>query len=135
MNDLTKFAVAGVLTMGFGFLPMVLAGYKQRTRLLLFGYFLSLMVIPFFVNESFSPVVEINGYHTLNEGDNTPLPFNGLDVANLGGGEGEDAISIGLGGEFRPAEGVALRAAWEGPLTDNDDLWGSRITLSAIWSF
>lgn len=41
----------------------------------------------YFVNPSFSPVVEVNGYSTLNEGDNRPLPFNGVDVANLGGGD------------------------------------------------
>lgn len=89
----------------------------------------------YYFNKQFSPVVEINGYHTLSEGDNTPLPFSGLDVANLGGGDGEDAISIGLGGEYRPADGVGIRAAWEGPLTDNEDLWGERVTVSVIWSF
>jgi len=88
-----------------------------------------------FATETVSPVVEINGYHTLSDGDNAPLPFSGVDVANLGGGEGEDVITAALGGEFRPAEGFGLRAAYESPLTDNEDLYGYRWTVSVVWSF
>ncbi len=89
----------------------------------------------YYTCEWFSPVVEMNGYHVLNEGDNTPLPFSGVDVANLGGGDGEDVITVGFGGEFRPFDDVAIRAAYETPLTDNDDLFGYRWTLSAVFSF
>lgn len=89
----------------------------------------------YYVNEMFSPVVELNGYFTNSDGDNAPLPFSGVDVANLGGGDGEDVITAGYGFEVRPADGIALRAAHESPLTDNEDLFGHRWTLSAIWSF
>lgn len=89
----------------------------------------------YFVSPTFSPVIEVNGYHTLSEGNNRPLPFSGVDVANLGGGDGEDVITVGLGGEYRPADGLGLRAAYESPLTDNIDLFGYRWTLSAVWSF
>ncbi len=82
-----------------------------------------------------SPVLELNGYRTLSEGDNTPLPFSGVDVANLGGGEGEDVITAALGGELRPAEGLGLRAAYEFPLTDEEDLFGYRWTVSATLGF
>lgn len=89
----------------------------------------------YFVNKWFSPVAELNGYHTLNDGDNAPLPFSGVDVANLGGGDGEDVITLGLGGEVRPMDNLGLRAAWETPLTDNQDLFGWRWTFSAVYSF
>lgn len=89
----------------------------------------------YYVCEWFSPVAEINGYATIDEGDNTPLPFNGVDVANLGGGKSEDVITLGLGGELRPAENVGVRVAYEFPLTDNDDLFGYRWTLSLVLSF
>jgi hypothetical protein len=83
----------------------------------------------------FSPVVELNGYHTLDEGDNTPLPFSGVDVANLGGGQSEDVITAAFGGEVRVIDDLALRFAYETPLTKNDDLYGYRWTISAVFSF
>jgi hypothetical protein len=88
----------------------------------------------YFVCEAFSPVVEINGFHVLHEGA-AVLPFSGLDVVNLGGGKSEDVVTIGLGGEVRAIDDVAIRAAYEMPLTDKDDLFGYRWTLSLVWSF
>ena len=87
------------------------------------------------VNETFSPVVELNGYTTLSEGDNVVVPFSGVDVANLGGGDGEDVITAGLGFEVRSFANGALRVAHETPLTDNEDLFGHRWTASLVWSF
>jgi len=89
----------------------------------------------YYLLEWLSPVVELNGYHVLDEGDNTPLPFNGVDVANLGGGQSEGVITMGLGAEIRPADNVGLRVAYEFPLTKNDDLFGYRWTFSAVLSF
>ena len=86
-------------------------------------------------SEQFSPVLEVNGYKTLDNGANTPLPFSGVDVANLGGGDGEDVIVAGYGFEARPAENLAVRVAHESPLTSNEDLFGHRWTVSAVWSF
>ena len=86
------------------------------------------------LTDQFSPVIEINGYHTLDEGY-APLPFSGVDVTNLGGGKGEDVITIGLGGEWRFSESIAARAAYETPLTDADDLFGYRWTFSVVFSF
>lgn len=57
----------------------------------------------YWVNEHFSPVIEVNGYHVLDEGMEV-LPFQGVDVANFGGGKGEDVITVGIGGEFRPTD-------------------------------
>ncbi|HRV80958.1 MAG TPA: hypothetical protein P5218_05965 [Planctomycetota bacterium] len=89
----------------------------------------------YYASQMFSPVLEFNGYKTLSNGDNTPLPFSGVDVANLGGGDGEDVITAGYGFEARPAENFAIRVAHESPLTSNEDLFGHRWTVSAIWSF
>lgn len=82
----------------------------------------------------FSPVLEINGYHVIDEGP-VGLPFHGLDLVNIGGGQGEEAIALGLGGAIRPCENLSLRVAYETPLTQEEDLFGYRWTLSAVWSF
>ena len=56
-------------------------------------------------------------------------------MANLGGGDGEDVMTAGIGGELRAVENLGLRLAYESPLTDNEDLFGWRVTFSAIWGF
>lgn len=89
----------------------------------------------YYVTEWFSPVIELNGYHTINNGDTAPLGFTGVDVANLGGGQGQDVVTMGIGGELRVLNGVAIRAAYEFPLTDNTDLFGDRLTLSLVYGF
>jgi len=88
----------------------------------------------YYLADWFSPVVEFNGYHTVNEGT-VALAFNGADVANLGGGQSEDLVTMGLGGEFRIWDDVDLRAAYEFGLTDNSQLFGDRFTLSLVYSF
>ncbi|MEM9800231.1 MAG: hypothetical protein AAGA20_07895 [Planctomycetota bacterium] len=98
-------------------------------RLFLHGH------LDYWVNEFFSPVVELNYYDTVSEGDNRPLPVHGADVANLGGGGSEDTLTAGFGCEFRPATAFGLRAAYETPLNSSTDLFGYRWTFSATWSF
>jgi len=85
------------------------------------------------LNDNFSPVLEINGYKTLDDEPGS-APFSGVDVANIGG-EGEDVITAGVGGEWRFSERLAARLAYESPLTDNLDLFGYRWTLSLVWGF
>lgn len=88
-----------------------------------------------YLDQFLSPVVEFNGYHTLSDGDNAALPSSGVDVANLGGGEGEDVVTGALGLELRPGAGIGVRAAYGSPLTDNEDLYGYRRTASLVCGF
>ena len=90
--------------------------------------------VDYLLNEMFSPVVELNYFKTLSNGDNVS-PFGGVDLANLGGNEDEDVMTVGLGGELRIIEDVAMRLTYESPLTDNNDLFGYRWTASAVWTF
>lgn len=76
-----------------------------------------------------SPVIELNGYHAYNKNDEV-VGFSGIDVTNLGGGS--DVVSLGMGAEVRPCKGVGLRGAYEIPLTDGDDMYGWRLTFSAV---
>lgn len=83
----------------------------------------------------FSPVVNLNGYHALDTDDEV-VPFSGVDLINLGGGD--DVVTLGLGGELRPIPeepNLAFRFAYETPLTQGDDLFGFRWTFSLVWAF
>ena len=86
------------------------------------------------LHPNFSPVLELNYYDTLSNGGNV-TPYSGVDLANFGGNEDEDVLSYGLGGEARLLDDVVVRAAYEAALTDNEDIFGDRWTLSAIWRF
>lgn len=86
----------------------------------------------YYVCKWFSPTVEFNGYHTFNKNDEV-VPFSGIDVTNLGGGD--DVVTMAVGAEFRLTDDVALRGAYEFPLTDGEDLYGARTTVSLVWSF
>lgn len=88
----------------------------------------------YYVNEWFSPVLEMNGFHILKAGTSA-IPFQGVDVFNLGTGAGDPVITLAPGVEFRPIKEVGLRAAFEFPLTSNEDVYGSRWTFSAVYSF
>lgn len=89
----------------------------------------------FWVNKYFSPVVELNYYNTVQEGNNRPLPITGVDVANLGGGKDNDVLTGGIGFEVRPARAFTIRAAFEDPLNNKPSLFGNRWTVSAGWAF
>ena len=86
----------------------------------------------YYLTDWFSPVIEFNGYHSVEDGTET-LAFSGADVANLGGGD--DLITMGIGGELRLWENTAFRAAYEFGLTDNRQLFGDRITVSFVYDF
>jgi hypothetical protein len=89
----------------------------------------------YFINKFISPVVEFNGYHSINDG-NEVLPFSGADVANLGGGD--LLITIAPGFEVRPLPDKAdlgFRVAFETPLSNETDLYGYRWTFSLVWRF
>lgn len=88
--------------------------------------------VDYYVCKWFSPAVEFNGYHTFNKNDEV-VPFSGIDVTNLGGGD--DVVTMAVGGEFRLTDDIAVRGAFEFPLTDGEDLYGTRTTLSLVWSF
>lgn len=89
----------------------------------------------YYVNELFSPVIEINGYFVTDEGS-VGAPFSGVDAVAVGGGEDEDVITGALGAELRPfGPELGLRLAYETELSDAVSLFGHRWTFSAVYEF
>jgi len=88
----------------------------------------------YWVTEWFSPVLEVNGFHVTSAGT-SGLQFHGADVLNLGLGEDDGLITVAPGVEFRPIPHLGLRAAFEFPVTDEEDIYGTRWTFSAVYSF
>lgn len=89
----------------------------------------------YYLCEYVSPVVELNFYKSIDDGDNAPLTFSGADVADLGGGG--DLLTLGAGVEIRPfgTADLGLRGAYETDVGTSDSLYGFRWTFSAIYRF
>jgi hypothetical protein len=87
------------------------------------------------LTDYFSPVAEVNGYHVITD-SGTGVALNGADVLNLGATDADATVTAALGVEFRTGPDIAIRFAYEVPLTTNDsDLFGSRITFSIVYPF
>ena len=89
----------------------------------------------YYVNEWFSPVVEVNGYFVTDEGP-VGAGFSGVDAIAVGGGEDEDTITGAVGAELRPfGPELGLRVAYETELSNSVSLFGHRWTFSAVYEF
>lgn len=84
----------------------------------------------------FSPVVEMSGYHVVSEGAHNALNFQGTDAVNVAGGKKDYVITTAIGGAVRPGpDWLSFRGAYEFPISNKDDIWRWRVTLSAVISF
>ncbi|MGJ8657703.1 MAG: transporter [Akkermansiaceae bacterium] len=92
------------------------------------------------INERFTPIAEVNLYHTFSEG-NTGLgtDFEGGDLINFGspnGSANETIVTAALGLRYQVCTALSLGVAYEVPLTsEEDNLMDSRITLDFVYQF
>ena len=87
----------------------------------------------YYVCKWISPVLELNGYFV--QQGNT-LPFSGVDVGSINGGEKEDTITYALGFELRPLDQLGLRVAYETQLNNSEiSLFGQRWSFSGVYEF
>jgi hypothetical protein len=100
----------------------------------------------------FIPLVELNWFHVLDAGNGTGnfpsqvggdvpavVEFEGGDVFNLGAdhaGANRDFVSAAVGFRSRINACIDVGAAYEFPLTDEEDsLMSERITIDLVWKF
>jgi hypothetical protein len=103
----------------------------------------------------FRPLVELNHFHVVSAGDrnladfaasNDPedlvaaiASFNPCDIINLGGENNDDnknLVTMALGARFRINQWLDVGAAYEFPLTDNQEtLLDDRILIDAMLTF
>ena len=103
------------------------------------------------LTEQLFPLVEINHFHTFDGGDSgtrfdkhveggvpSVVHFEGGDLVNLGAGnaDDDDQITLGLGARWKIRDNIAIGAAYEFPLTDDEEgLMDSRITADVHYTF
>jgi hypothetical protein len=92
------------------------------------------------VTERFTPIAEINLYHTFSAG-NTGIPtdFEGGGFFNFGSPNGEvneNIVTAALGARYKINEALSIGAAYEVPLTEEEEnFMDSRITLDFVYKF
>ena len=93
------------------------------------------------LTERFTPIFEINFYHTLNAGErgSVPTDFEGGGFFNFGSPNGEvneNIVTAALGARYKINESLSLGAAYEVPLTEEEEnFMDSRITLDFVYKF
>lgn len=104
------------------------------------------------VHRLFTPLVELNWYHVINEGDGGSrysnqlggavpgaIGFEGGDLLNWGASNGKDnadIVTLAAGFRSQLTDNLSAGAAYEIPLTDeNENFMESRITVDLIWNF
>ena len=104
------------------------------------------------LTERFTPLVEVNWFRVLSEGNGKGHPtgsnsataagaasFEGGDLINLGSANAstnKDIVTAAAGARYKVCDSLSLGAAYEIPLTSEEgNLMKSRITLDAVWTF
>ena len=104
------------------------------------------------VCQYFIPLVELNWFHVLDAGDGTgnfpsqvgglvpaAVEFEGGDIFNLGAAnstENRDFVTAAFGFRARITDSVNIGAAYEIPLTNEEDsVMEERVTVDLIWNF
>lgn len=77
---------------------------------------------------------EANWYHWLSNGNQFPLPVEGLDIFNLGSTSvvGHDIVTGGYGVKYKPSGNLEIGVAYEIPYTDRRDIIQNRLTFDLI---
>ena len=104
------------------------------------------------VSKWFIPLVEINWFHVIDEGNGTgnfggllgggvpgAVEFEGGDLFNIGAtnaSDNPDLVTAAIGFRSRLTDSVTAGAAYEIPLTDEEDsLMENRLNLDLTWTF
>lgn len=100
----------------------------------------------------FIPLLEVNWYHVINDGDGGKrydeqlggglpgaIAFEGGDLLNWGAAKASDnadIVTMAAGFRSRLQDNVQLGVAYEIPLTDQqENLMDKRLTIDLIWNF
>jgi hypothetical protein len=82
------------------------------------------------------PLIELNWFHYVSNGQARVLPFEGGDVANVGSAHnGRDYLNLAIGSRFKVSDTIQLGLAAEFPLLNTKDLFNFRLGFDLIWRY
>lgn len=105
---------------------------NERTN----SFFTSLHLDYGFYNRVY-PLVELNWYHYVTNGNARAANFEGQDLFNFGSSNvaGGDVLTLAAGVRFKITENIQAGIVYEFPLLQKDDLLGYRITADLIFRY
>lgn len=84
------------------------------------------------VANRFFPVLEMNGYTPINEGNRTSVGANGMDLVNLGSTDAKTILTVAPGFRVRIVDNVDFGTSFEIPMTKAEDLMNWRFTTDLV---
>lgn len=81
------------------------------------------------------PLIEFNGFTTIDKGRRNLLTNEGIDLVNFGSVESGTVVTMALGARYRLNRHVAFGAGYEFPITEREDLMNWRIYADLVISY
>jgi hypothetical protein len=78
------------------------------------------------------PLLEINGFTPIDDGNRTAVGANGMDLVNLGSGNSSTVVTFAPGVRVRLHDHADFGFAYEVPMTDDEDLMNWRVTTDFV---
>ncbi len=82
----------------------------------------------------FFPLVELNGFTTIDDGDRTAADFEGIDLVNFGSTDSGTVITGAVGARYRFTDNIQMGLGYETPLTDREDIMDWRVYVDLVFS-
>ena len=84
---------------------------------------------------NFFPLLEINGFTTIRDGNRTPVDFEGVDLVNFGSTDSGTVVTVSAGARYRVNQNIQLGIGYEKPITNREDILDSRAYLDLVLSY
>jgi hypothetical protein len=81
------------------------------------------------------PLIEFNGFTTIDRGNRTDVDFEGIDLVNFGSTDSGTVVTFATGARYRFTEHVQIGAGYELPVTDRQDIMDWRTYVDLVLSY
>ena len=81
------------------------------------------------------PLIELNGFTTIEKGNRTPVNFEGIDLVNFGSLESGTVMTFTAGARYRATNHIQIGAGYETPLTNRKDIMAWRVYADLVISY
>ncbi len=83
----------------------------------------------------FFPVLEFNGFKTIDDSNRTPVGFEGVDLVNFGAIHSGTVATMGVGFRYQFTNSIQMGAGWESPISGREDIFGKRANVDMVFTF